>query len=188
MRSSPAHEGAAHRARPRPEPHLDRAPLVPRAPRPVRLGRRDPQQLALRVRRARLDSRSALRPLVPALLLSRAARPGLAQPGRACGDRRGDAVLARARRRRLPRGRGRAHLEGPRAPRRPAGAGAVRAAPPRRVRRPAPPPLPQCARVEPLLAELRAAAAAPCSWARSTSPARSSIRTSATSTWRLPSS
>ena len=42
------------------------------------------------LRRSRLEPRRAQRALVPALLLSRTARPGLAQRGGAGGDRRGD--------------------------------------------------------------------------------------------------
>ena len=69
-------------------PHLDRAPVVPRAPRPLRLGRRRraAEQLARLVRRAGLDPRPGERALVPALLLPRAARPRLAQPGGPRGD------------------------------------------------------------------------------------------------------
>ena len=87
-----------------PEPHLDRAPLVPRAPRLVRVGRRRPaEQLGRRVRRAGLEPRRAQRALVPALLLSRAARPRLARTPR-CGEAMGDVVRfwLRPRRRRLP--------------------------------------------------------------------------------------
>ncbi len=58
------------------------------------------QQLGLELRRAGLEPgpRPLLLPRVPA----RAARPRLAQPGRARGDARRAALLVRARRRRLP--------------------------------------------------------------------------------------
>ena len=58
--SREAHErGLQRAARPRPLAHLDRAPVVPRAPRPVRLvaGRRAAEQLGSRVRRRRAWSR-----------------------------------------------------------------------------------------------------------------------------------
>ena len=66
-----------------PQPHLDRASLVPRASRLVHLvaGRRAAEQLGLGLRRARLEPRRAERALVPAFLLPGAARPRLAQPG-----------------------------------------------------------------------------------------------------------
>ena len=79
-----AHEPrAARAARRRAVPHVDRAPVVPRAPRALRRG---PTATGRRTTGAR---RSAGRPgratrdsgaLVPALVLSRAARPRLAQP------------------------------------------------------------------------------------------------------------
>ena len=72
--------------------------------------------------------RPSERALVPALVLSRAARPRLAQPGGARGDRRRGPLLARARRRRLSPRRDRAADEGPRAARRPAGDRAAGAA------------------------------------------------------------
>ena len=67
---------------PRPLPHLDRAPLVPRAPRLVRVGRRraPPNNWLATFGGPGLEPRRAQRALVPALLLSRAARPRLAQP------------------------------------------------------------------------------------------------------------
>src|SRR5204863_9955873 len=97
------------RARARPEgalrrravPHVDRARVVPRAPRLVRVvaGRRPGQQLARGVRRPRMVTRRGRWALVPAFLLPGAARPGLAQPRRARGLRRRAALLAGARRR-----------------------------------------------------------------------------------------
>ena len=98
-------------------PHLDRAPLVPRAPGLVHLGR-PAQQLGDRLRRLGLGA--ARRPLLPALVLSRAARPRLAQPGGRRRDAGRAALLARARRGRLPRRRDRPAAEGPAAARRPA--------------------------------------------------------------------
>ena len=71
------------------------------------------------------------RPVLPALLPQGAARPQLAQPGRARGDARRAALLARARRRRLPRRRAVVPRQGPRVPR--------RAAQPRLPRRRDPP-------------------------------------------------
>ena len=68
--------------------HLDRAPVVPRAPRLLRLGRRPgaAEQLGRLLRRPDLDPRPRQRPALPALLLPRAARPRLAQ-SRACARR-----------------------------------------------------------------------------------------------------
>ena len=105
-------------ARHRPLPHVDRAPLVPRAPRLVHLGRRA-EQLALGVRRLGLVA--ARRALLPPLVLPRAAGPRLAQP-RGRGRHAGRVpLLARARRGRLPHRRDRPAAEGPAAARRPAG-------------------------------------------------------------------
>ena len=65
-------------------------------------------------------TRDRRRALVPALLLSRAARPRLAQPRGRGGDAGRGPLLARARRRRLPPRRDRPAAEGPAAARRPA--------------------------------------------------------------------
>ena len=62
---------------------------------------------------ARRGRATSERALVPALVLSRAARPRLAQPGGGGGDAGRAALLDRARRRRLPRGRDRPPAEGP---------------------------------------------------------------------------
>ena len=109
--------------RPRRLPHLDRAPVVSGAPRLLRLGRRPraAEQLARLVRRAGLEPRPRERPALPALLLRRAAGPRLAQ-SRASARRWPEVVRfwARARRRRLPRRRGRPDGQGRCAPRRPA--------------------------------------------------------------------
>ena len=83
-------------------------------------GRRPAQQLAERVRRSRLDLRRRARPVLLARLPARAARPRLAQPGGARGDARRAALLARPRRRRLPRRRAAPGAQGPRVPRQPA--------------------------------------------------------------------
>ena len=100
-------------------------PWFTRAPRLVHLARRA-EQLAVGVRR--LGVVGARRALLPPLVLSRAARPGLAQPGGGRGDAGRAALLGRARRRRLPRRRDRPAPEGPRAARRPARDRGVRAA------------------------------------------------------------
>ena len=96
-------------------PHLDRAPVVSRASRLLRVvrPRRPAEQLALDLRRAGLVARPARPRLVPALLLSRAARPGLAQPRGRRGVRRRAALLAGPRRRRLPPRRARPAAQGP---------------------------------------------------------------------------
>ena len=90
----------------RPEPHLDRAPVVPRAPGALPLARRDAgraaDELGQQLRRIRLGVGRAARRLVLPRLPARAAGPGLAQPGRARGHARRPPVLGRARRRRLP--------------------------------------------------------------------------------------
>ena len=74
----------------------------------------------------RLVPPSRHRPLVPALLLSGAARPRLAQPGGAVGDAGGGPLLDRPRRRRLPRRRGRPPDQGSGAARRAGRDGALR--------------------------------------------------------------
>ena len=101
-----------------PEPHLRPAPLVPGVARLARqpearlvplarpgARRRPAQQLAEQLRRQRLGMGRGHRPVLPALLREGAARPQLAQPGRAGGHVRRDALLARPRRGRLPRRR-----------------------------------------------------------------------------------
>jgi len=123
---------AACAARRRPVSHLDRAPLVPTAPRPVHLvaGRRAPEQLGLGLRRAGVESRrgeSGGR-WVPALVLSGAAGPELAEPRGRRGNAGRRPLLARPRRRRLPPGRDRPAREGRAAARRPARERAVPAA------------------------------------------------------------
>ena len=95
-----AHERGHPRApRPRAVAHLDRAPVVSRAPGLVRLGRRRARRTtgsrASAARPGRRDERSG--PLVPALLLSRAAGPGLAEPGGARGVRRASCGSGRDR-------------------------------------------------------------------------------------------
>ena len=103
--------------------HVDRAPLVPRASGLVHLvaGRRAAEQLGLGLRRARVGPRRAQRTLVPALVLSGAGRPRLAQPGGGGGDAGRRPLLARARRGRVPRRRDRPDGQGRRAARRAAG-------------------------------------------------------------------
>ncbi len=95
----------------------------------VHLARREPaQQLDQRVRRAGVDlgrgDRAELLPRVP----GRAAGSQLAQPGGPRGDVRGAALLDRAGRRRVPRGRDAAGAQGPLAARQPRDAGLGRAA------------------------------------------------------------
>ena len=112
---------AAAAARLRPEPHVGRAPVVPRAPASTTCWADEPpQQLAQRVRRAGVDARPRARPLLLPRLPARAARPRLAQPRAARGDARRAALLARPRRRRLPRRRAAPGAEGPGAARQPA--------------------------------------------------------------------
>ena len=74
----------------------------------------------------------AERALLPALVLSRAARPRLAQPRGGRGDAGRAALLDRPRRRGLPRRRDRPAAEGPGAARRPAGERGLRPAAERR--------------------------------------------------------
>ena len=99
--------------------------MVSRPPRPVRVGRRPAEQLARRVRRAGVDAGRAHRSLLPALVLSRAARSRLAQSRGRRGDAGRPALLARARGRRLQARRPRPRRQGSRPARRPARAGAV---------------------------------------------------------------
>ena len=101
--------------------------MVPATSRLVRLVRRGPaEQLGRGVRRPGLDARRrAHGPLVPALVLSGAAGPRLAQSGRARGVRRRDPLLGRRGCRRLPDRRVRADHEGCAAARRPASDRAV---------------------------------------------------------------
>ena len=83
-RGGGARARAGRAARPRALPHLDRAPVVPRAPRLVHLGATTPNNwMAAFGGPAWSPLRRAL---VPALVLSRAARPRLAQPGGRGGD------------------------------------------------------------------------------------------------------
>ncbi len=173
-------------ARPRPLSHVHRAPVVPRTPRLVHLGRRA-QQLVLGLRR--LGVERAQRALLPALLLPRAARPRLAQPR---GHRRHAgraALLARPRRRRLPGGRHRPAAEGRSASRRPARHRALRPPASRRTRPSSRSPT-RATRRTPARRSPRSARrwGTPSSWARSTSRAPSGSPTSTTSTPRSPSS
>ena len=113
-----AHErGHQGHDRHRPEPLLERAPVVPggarRRPGRARAGpvhhppgprprrRRAAEQLAVGVRRPGVDA-AARRRVVPAPVRARAARPELGQPGGARRVRADRAVLARPRRRRVP--------------------------------------------------------------------------------------
>ena len=84
-------------ARPRPQPHQRPAPVVPRAPRLLRLARgpqrRAAQQLEEHLRRAGVDARRGQRRVVPAQLHPRAARPRLVERGRARRVRRHPALL-----------------------------------------------------------------------------------------------
>ena len=95
-----------------------------RAPRLLRVGRseagrRPAEQLAVELRRPGLDARRPLRPVLPAQLPPRPARPELVERGRARGVRRRAAVLVRARGRGLPDRRLPRDRQGPRAARRP---------------------------------------------------------------------
>ena len=80
--------GEGARARPqggaglRALPHVDGAPVVSRASRVLRVVRRGAQQLAGGVRRERMGLGRADRAVLPALVLSRAGRPGLASSPR----------------------------------------------------------------------------------------------------------
>ena len=112
-----AHDaGPAPADGPRAVPHVDRARLVPRASRLVHLGglgRQAAEQLDVGIRRARVGARPFHRALVPALVLSGAARPRLAQARRRRGDAGRGAVLDRARGGRLPPRCDRSAREGP---------------------------------------------------------------------------
>jgi HAD superfamily hydrolase (TIGR01509 family) len=101
--------------RPGRQPHQRRPPVVRRrlllcgrpAPRLLHLarpgtGRRPAQQLAVPFRRARLDVQPGDRPVLPAPVPSRTARPELAQPGAGGRDRRDRRVLAEPRTGRFP--------------------------------------------------------------------------------------
>ena len=111
-------------ARPRPQPHERPAPVVPRAPRLLRLARgpqrRAAQQLEEQLRRPGVDARRGQRPVVPAQLHARAARPRLVERGRARRVRRHPALLDGPRDRRLPHRRRPRDRQGPRAARQPA--------------------------------------------------------------------
>ena len=108
----------------RPEPHLGPARVVPERDRrpesppsgvlllPPRQSRRAPERVDVRFRRAGLDARRRHRRVLPPLLRSRAARPRLAQRGRARRVRPDPPLLARPRRRRLPDRRGARALQG----------------------------------------------------------------------------
>ena len=113
------------------QPHLRRAPLVRRVPRPglaeARLvlvaarpdgvrtrhrGRRT-DQLGLYLLRLGVDLRRPQRRVLPARVLAQAARPQLGEPRGAGGGLRDDALVGRPRRRRLPDGRDQHDLQGP---------------------------------------------------------------------------
>ena len=120
-------------ARPRPEPHERRAPVVRRgarrprraAPRLVRVarpgpGRRAAEQLAEPLRRPGVGAGRRDGPVVPAHVPPQAAGPELVErrgPRRVRGDPR---LLVRPRRRRLPDRRRERDRQGPRAARQPA--------------------------------------------------------------------
>ena len=82
--------------------------------------RRAAQQLAQRVRRPRVDAGTRRRAVLLPRLSPRAARPQLAQPRGPASHARRAALLARPRRRRLPRRRPLAARQGRRVPRQPA--------------------------------------------------------------------
>ena len=127
-------------ARPRPVSHVDRASMVSQAPRPY-VWATPAQQLAGGVRRPGMDEGRRHRALVPALVLPRAARPRLAEPGRRRGDAGRHPVLARPGRRRVPARRHRPPGEAPRPGRRRAAGRAVPVPGAGRRRRARPPPL-----------------------------------------------
>ena len=110
------------------QPHQRRPPVVrlvpPRPGRPARrlvlVGRRAGEQLAQRVRRSGVDVRRGARPVLPAPVHPGPARPELEPAGRARGDARRPALLARPRRGRVPRGRGQPDRPRPRPARPPA--------------------------------------------------------------------
>jgi hypothetical protein len=141
-RSPPPTDGSAGAAGLGAEPHLGPAPLVPGvtvlarqhqarlvhlARRPAR--RRPAQQLAALRRRQRLALGRPHRPVLPARVPRRAARPELAQPRGAGGHVRHPALLAGPGHRRVPHrrpaaaGRGRPAARQPAQPRLPAGRG-----------------------------------------------------------------
>ncbi len=96
--------------------------MVPRTARALRLGERDPEQLACRLRRRlRVDARPGARPLLPAQLRTRATRPRLVEPGGARGVRAHSSLLVRPRGRGLPNRRRQRARQGPGASRQPSG-------------------------------------------------------------------
>ena len=119
--------------RPRPQPHERPPPVVPRrAQRPrvatsrlvhlgrARRGRLSAEQLALRLRRPRLDARRRQRRVLPAHLPAGAAGSHLAERGRARRLRRDPPLLVLARDRGLPHRRPALPREGRRAAPQPA--------------------------------------------------------------------
>ena len=128
-----------HQARdgPRRQPHVRRAPVVPRVPRrhhqpqaglvlvapaprrawPPAPGRRA-EQLGVDLLRPGVGARPGDRRVLPAPVLPPPTRPELGAAGGAPGRLRDDALVARPRRRRLPDGRHQLHLQGPGAARR----------------------------------------------------------------------
>ena len=118
---------ARHEARdgPRGQPHLRRALLVqgvalePRQPQArLVLVARAAQQLALVLLRLRVGARRRHRRALPAPVRALDARPQLGEPRGPRGDLHDDALVARARGRRLPHGRHQHDLQGPGAARR----------------------------------------------------------------------
>ncbi len=125
--------GAARHRRRRPEPHLERARVVPGGagrpgvagagplPVPRRRRGRPAERLEQRLRRSGLDARVADRPVVPAPVRQQPARPRLDEPGGAPGAAAGAALLAGPGRRRLPDRRRARPLQEPDAGRPPGG-------------------------------------------------------------------
>jgi hypothetical protein len=121
LRAQP-HVGPSSVVRAEPErPQRSAARLVHLA-RPG-AGRRAAQQLAQQFRRPGLDLRSGHRPVLRPFVPEGAARPQLAQPRRAGRDVRGAALLAAARRRRIPRRCALPDHQGRAVPRQPAESG-----------------------------------------------------------------
>ena len=106
--------------RPGAEPLVDPASVVPRASRLLRLGRRDPEQLGVDLRRrSGLGVRRGAWRVLPAQLRARAAGLELVESGRALGVRANPPVLVQPRRRRLPYRRRARDLQGSRVAGRP---------------------------------------------------------------------